>query len=73
VSAILKQLRNETAIGVEILSGTDRLAMAIARPLDDHEREAFGKRELLAPGELPYRHGAMQQDDSGSVANLTSK
>jgi hypothetical protein len=47
--------------------------MAIARPLDDREREAFGERELLTPSELPYRHGAMQQGDSGSVANLTSK
>jgi hypothetical protein len=59
VSAILKQLRDEPAIDIEILSGTNRVAMAVTRPLDDHEREPLGERKLLAPRQLPDEHGRM--------------
>jgi hypothetical protein len=63
---------DEPAIGVEILSGTDRVAMAVACPLDDHEREPLGERKLLTPGELPHRDGAMQQHDSWPLTNATN-
>jgi hypothetical protein len=73
VRAILKQLRDEPAIGIEILSGTDRAATAVACPLDDHEREALGERQLFTPGELPYRDGAVQQHDSWPLTNAMGK
>lgn len=73
MSAILKQFRDEPGIGIEILSGTDPVAMAVARPLDDHEREALGERQLLTPRELPDQHAAMQQHDSWPLANAARK